>query len=121
MDKLKPQEYLSKRGVKIFNEILSCINTSVLQSTDSFGLSVLANNFDLHHETAVYLNKNGISQNTKTGYSAVRAEFTVYQKTGEYIAKHSGMFGLNPEAREKLKNVWDKKEKQKSKLDEALG
>jgi phage terminase small subunit len=105
MNKVKPQEYLSKRGIKIFNEILSCINATILQSTDSFVLSVLANNFDLHHEMAAYLNENGVSQQTKTGYSQVRAEYTVYQKTGEYIAKHSGLFGLTPLDQRKIKDM----------------
>jgi P27 family predicted phage terminase small subunit len=121
MKNIEPQSYLTERGVQIFNSILSCIDERVLQSTDSFGLSVLANNYDLHHTMAEFLNENGVAQVTSTKYSQVRAEYTVFQKTAEYISKNSGAFGLTPEAREKLKEVWAKKEKKKSSLDSALG
>lgn len=116
MKKLEPQSYLTDRGKEIFNDILSCIDERVLQSTDSFGLSVLANNFDLHHEMADFLNKEGVSQVTKTNYSQVRAEFTVYQKTADYISKNAGQFGLNPDSRQKLKELWSKKEEKKKGL-----
>lgn len=119
--KIQPQDYLTKRGKEIFNDILSCIDEKVLQSTDSFGLSVLANNFDLHHEMAEYLNQNGVSQTTKTNYSQVRAEFTVYQKTADYISKNSSQFGLTPDSRQKLKELWAKKEEKKKGINDLMG
>lgn len=117
MKKITPQEYLTERGKLIFNQIIECIDERVLQSTDSFGLSVLAQNFDMHHEMAQFLNENGVAQVTSTNYSQVRAEFTVFQKTADYISKNSGKYGLSPEDREKLKEVWAKKEKKQSALD----
>jgi len=118
MKNITPQEYLTKRGKLIFNQIIECIDERVLQSTDSFGLSVLAQNFDMHHDMADFLNKNGVAQRTSTNYSQVRAEFTVFQKTADYISKNSGKYGLSPEDREKLKEVWAKKEKKQSALDQ---
>ena len=120
MKKLEPQSYLTERGKEIFNDILECIDSKILQSTDSFGLSVLANNFDLHHEMADFLNKNGVAQITSTKYSQVRAEYTVFQKTADYISKNSGQFGLTPDSREKLKELWAKKEKKKEGLGDVM-
>lgn len=113
---MKPQSYLTDRGQQIFYEIVACIDEKVLQDTDSFGLSVLANNYDLHHTMAEYINDKGVTQVTKTDYSQVKAEYTVYQKTAEYISKNADSFGLNPAARERLKEVWSKKEKKKHSL-----
>ncbi len=113
MKKLEPQSYLTKRGVEIFHTILECIDKKILQSTDSFFISFIANNWDLNHIMAEFLNTNGVSQVTSTNYSQVRAEYTVYKNTGEVLAKNLDKIGMTPDARAKFESLWAKKEKKK--------
>ena len=79
---------------------------------------MLANAFDLHERVAIGMNENekAYCSVSKNGYSQISAEFTVWQKTGDFINKHSGNFGLNPAAREKIK-IFAKKEVKEKLID----
>ena len=121
---MKAQTYLTPRGKEIFNEIVDCISDpKILQSTDSFQLSALANAFDIHNRVAEIMNatNTGYSQlSEKTGYSQVSPEFTVWKSSLDYINKNASKFGLDPEAREKLQNLWSKKEKKEDSIGDMM-
>ena len=117
---MKPQAYLTDRGVEIFEEILKYIQEKKLdENIDSFELSMLANAFDMHEQACEKMKDEGFTQITANGYSQIRAEFTAWQKTGDYITKHSDKFGLNPAAREKVK-AFAKKDEGEKKLEDAI-
>lgn len=110
---MKPQPYLQERGKEIFNEILKHVKDKKLdENIDSYELSMLANAFDMHEQACEKMKEDGATQITANGYSQIRAEFTMWQKTADYITKHSDKFGLNPAAREKIKAFAKKEEKQ---------
>jgi P27 family predicted phage terminase small subunit len=113
------QDYLTKRGKKIYKEIEKHVKDRGLsEAIDSFELSMLANAFDMHHEAAKELNEKGYTQKApNSNYTQVKGEFTVMQRSWDYINKNGGKFGLNPEAREKIKAFTKKEDKPKSKLD----
>lgn len=116
---LKPQSYLSDRAKEIFMDILKHIpNTGVLIVTDSYELSVLATNFAEYEKNMITLNRDGGTQVTQSGYSQVRAEWTITNKCADYIAKHSDKFGLSPTVRSKMSEVWAKKTKKKDAMQE---
>lgn len=118
---MKPQEYLSDRAKEIFEDILSNIpNKNILISTDSYELSVLASNFASYEENMIILNTDGGTQKTQSGYSQVRAEWTIANKNADYIAKHSDKFGLSPGIRSKMAEVWAKKEKKAQTADDIM-
>lgn len=113
---MTPQPYLSENGIKIFDEILNFVKTKgIEEQIDSFQLSMLANAFDLHERASVVMNNSegGFTQITKNEYSQIRAEFIVWQKTGDYINKNADKFGLNPPAREKIKGIASNKQAEK--------
>ena len=99
---MKPQGYLTKEGKVIFKQLAEHIETAGINEIDSFKLSALANAFDLHAKCCIDLNKNGYSQETSTGYSQVRAEVTLWQKSMDAILKLSPVFGIDPASREKI-------------------
>ena len=113
---MKPLDYLTEEGKHIFNNILELIPSEKLQETDSYELSILANYFDLYAQAAQSIKDgaDGYKQTTPNGYSQITADVTMMDKASAYIIKNSGKFGLNPESREKLKEVWAKKEKKKT-------
>lgn len=118
---MKPQEYLSPRAKEIFFDILENLpNQDVLISTDSYELSVLASNFASYEENMTLLNKEGGTQITQSGYSQVRAEWTIANKAADYIAKHSDKFALSPAVRNKMAEVWTKKEKKAMTADDIM-
>jgi P27 family predicted phage terminase small subunit len=101
---MTPETYLSKRGKEIFKRIEKAIKEQELsKDIDSLDLSALANAYDLHSTASERMNKDGYSQQTKSGYHQVKADFTVWKQTADYIKNNSGKFGLNPESREKIK------------------
>lgn len=112
-NKLIPQPYLTDRGKEIFNDLLSCIDKRILQKTDSYGLSILANHYYLFEYYTEIINREGGVQVTKSDYSQIRAEWTIASKSAEFIAKHESHWGMNPDAREKLSVVWAKREEKK--------
>lgn len=119
---MKPLDYLSEEGKEIFNDILSLIPKDKVQETDSYELSMLSNYFDLYAQAAQAIKDSdtGYKQTTKNDYSQITADVTMMDKASTYIIKNAGKFGLNPEAREKLKEVWAKKQQKKSSLDAML-
>ena len=119
-EKLHPQPYLTDRGKEIFLDIISCIDEKILLSTDSYGLSILANHYYLVEINMAIVNEIGGVQTTESGYSQIRAEWTIASKSAEFIAKHETHYGLNPSAREKLKEIWAKKEKKKPSIMDGL-
>jgi len=110
---MKPLNYLRPEGKAIFKEILKAIPKEVLKEIDTYELSMLSNAFDLHQRAALAMNtgEHGFMHKGKTGYTQVAAEFTAWQKTGDFINKHSHNFGLNPKSRENIKEkIFNKKE-----------
>lgn len=100
---MKAEDYLSDGGKVIFQIIHGhCDRLGVSNDIDTFELSMLANSFDMYAESARICNSKGVSQKTKTGYSQVRAEYTVMKNEYQNILKHSPKFGLNPQDRQKL-------------------
>lgn len=62
----------------------------------------------------------GYTQRTKTGYSQVRAEYTVMAKAHEMIIKLGEKLGVTPADRAKILGVKPTQKKAKAKPDEGL-
>lgn len=106
------ESYLTKEGERIYKAIEKHIKTSgILESIDTFELSMLANSFDLYSTCAIYCKENGIY--IKVGnndYRQVSPEYTVMKNEFSNILKHSPKFGINPTDRQKLEAFSKKKE-----------
>lgn len=115
---IQPEPYLTKNGKAIFFRILEFLETSDMHEVDSFELSVLAQHFDVFHESSRKVNEQGYSRVTgNNGYEQVTPHFTAMKDSANYIMKHGEKFGLNPSAREKLK-IFNAKEKEADPIDE---
>ena len=110
---MKHQLYLTKEGVKIFEELVTHCEEIKLHNADSFELSMLAFNFWVFDQAAKEIAKGGYSQVTQSGYKQITADFTALKQSGEYIKNNAGKFGLNPAAREKLTAFTAEKPKEK--------
>jgi len=119
---MKPLHYLTDNGNRIFKQILNAIPRGISKDIDTYELSMLANAFDLHERASVVMNheEGGFVQTTKNNYSQIKAEFTVWQKTGDFINKHSSNFGLNPASREKIKIFAKKEVKKETEFDKLV-
>lgn len=117
---MKPFFKLSEGGQEIFDRLLCLLPENVLQDVDNYELSMLADQFAIFAEASENINQFGYKQTTHNGYSQITADVTVKEKAAAYIIKNSSKFGLNPDAREKLKEVWAKKAKKKSKIGELV-
>lgn len=109
---MEAASYLTKDGKDIFLKLEEHLKDAGVYEVDTFKLSALANAFDMHSRAASILNKsdNAFVQETKTGYSQVKAEFTVWQKSLDVINKFSPAFGIDIASREKILAFSQKKE-----------
>lgn len=110
---MEPQGYLTERGKGIFLAIAEYLDKKGFDEDCSFELSMLANSFDMYARAAEACNTEdrGYAQVTKTGYSQVKADYTVMKTEYVNVLKHSGKFGLNPlDVQKMLKNLPEKKE-----------
>ena len=102
----EPAGYLTKRGRKIFQEIITHIRDSnIIQDIDTLELSMLANSFDVYERMAQQLNEEGFSEEviTKNGsFKQIVPEYTVMKNEYANVLKHSGKFGLTPGDRQKI-------------------
>jgi P27 family predicted phage terminase small subunit len=111
---MKPQSYLTKEGIKIFNELLKhCQEKGISEKIDSFELSMLANEFDKYATAAheAKENETGLYNKFKNGTVQVNAFHTIMKDSYGLIMKHSPKFGLNPIDREKILGLSKKEEK----------
>lgn len=120
---MKPQNYLSPKGVKIFNAIAKYLSdNNYSEGVSSFELSMLANSFDMYADAAEDCKKYGTTQKTSTGYSQIRAPYTVMKTEYQNVLKHSGKFGLNPSDAEKmLRKLPEKKTEEIDELAQLIG
>jgi len=81
---MKPLNYLRPQGKEIFKQILNAIPRDVSKDIDTYELSMLANAFDLHERVSAGMNKDitAYCTITKSGYSQISAEFSVWHKGG---------------------------------------
>lgn len=112
----EPLPYLTKRGRKIFSQIVKHItDTETIFDIDVLELSMLANSFDIYERMSEQCNgdsglielvtgKNGSFRQARPEYSIMKAEYA-------NIMKNSGKYGLTPGDREKVFSGMKKKKK----------
>lgn len=117
----EPLGYLTKRGRKIFYEIVRHVRDhGLLQDVDVLELSMLANSYDCFERAAKYCNDNGFSREIEAkqgSFGQIIPEYTVMRNEYGNILKHSPKYGLTPGDREKIFGGLKKKEKKKGVLD----
>ena len=102
---MKPEPYLSKKGIVIFKRIESFLKKNeVVEGIDSLRLSQLADLFVKFEEANADMNENGITMTTSTGYEQNRPSWNRYKDCLASIDKLAPKFGLTPAEREKLKS-----------------
>lgn len=99
----EPADYLNDEGVAIYYAICQHLKDNKgLASIDKYEVSVVANSFWLYADAARKCKSEGYAQITQSGYSQVRAEYTVMKNEAANIMKYAEKYGLNQAAREKI-------------------
>lgn len=113
---MEPIEELSEGAKAIFHHLVKCMpNENVLIETDSYGLSMLANAYHVNFRCIEAINAcEDITQ--------IKAQVTtLHKQTADYITKNAPSYGGDPKSRESMKEVWAKKENNKSGLAATMG
>lgn len=106
-DKIRPPTWLSKRGKKIFKEIVTELDPiKILANLDVHNLAVLSDTFDKFVEATIALNtspltvletnKNGSTREVPSPYIRIQTRYS------DLIKKHAVEFGLTPASRQRL-------------------
>ena len=113
---MKPETYLTKTGIKIFNRLVKMLKTKI-EDIDVFQLSQLADSIDLNQRACQEINfpsdpkqKDGV-QKTPNGFTQVTGHVMIRGNTQKSIDSLSLKFGLTPGDREKIKLEKPKKSK----------
>jgi phage terminase small subunit len=109
---IQPVPYLTKRGRRIFQEIVRHVKESGLDSEiDYIHLTMLANSIDLYEDAADRINKLRASGDPEpygeSGKPSV--DFIVMRTEYEKVMKHSPKYGINPADRMKMGGMKTKK------------
>lgn len=117
----EPANYLTKRGRKIFYDIVRHVKDhDLIQDIDVFELSMLANSFDIYEQMGESCREKGFVRAVtgKNGtFDQAAPEYGIMQQQYSNIIKHSPKFGLTPGDREKIFNGLKKKVKKESLTD----
>ncbi len=108
----EPATYLTKRGRKIFHEIVDHVRShDLIFDIDVLELSMLANCYAIYEEMSDKCKDGYIVRVTgKNGtFDQVKPEYNIMQQQYANILKHSSKFGLTPGDREKIFNGLKKK------------
>tara|TARA_R110001632_G_scaffold89354_1_gene192605 strand:+ start:89 stop:544 length:456 start_codon:yes stop_codon:yes gene_type:complete len=98
-----PASYLTNDGIEIYYSICKHLKENKgFAGIDHFEISVVANSFSLYAHAANKCKNGGYTQETQTGYSQVKAEYTVMKNESINIMKYAEKYGLNQAAREKI-------------------
>jgi hypothetical protein len=111
---VEPVGYLTKRGRRIFQLIVShCKDSGFDLDIDVLELTMLANSFDLYEDAASRLNKlRGENVPDVFGKGGkVSSDYIVMKSEYEKVMKHGPKYGLNPGDRHKIFGGLKKKEK----------
>jgi P27 family predicted phage terminase small subunit len=106
---MKPQEYLTKEGKLIFEEIVKHLPEQI--EIDSFVVSQTAQCLDMLNKASAKINTKGYTQPTKNGYDVVNGDFTMWKEASNRFDKYCATLGLSPSAREKITAFSHKKDK----------
>lgn len=98
---MKPQSYLTKRGVTFFKQIVKHLDGKTVD-TDSFIISQAAQCLDMMYGASEQINKSGYVQPTKNGYDVINGHFTAWKESNNRFEKYIRELGLSPAAREKI-------------------
>jgi hypothetical protein len=102
---VQPVPYLTKRGRKIFQEIVAHVKDSGLDSDiDYIHLTMLANSIDLYEDAAMRINtlRNAESAHPYGADGKPTVDFIVMRTEYEKVMKHSPKYGINPGDRAKI-------------------
>ena len=103
------QQYLSKKGKKIFDEIVKHLEHSSMP-IDSHIISQAAHCLDLLNESSEAIKDGGAYQSSNSGYRQVSPEFTTWKAYNDRFEKLIKELGLSPAAREKIAAFSEHKE-----------
>lgn len=101
----EPLNYLTKRGRKIFYNIVDHCRNYGLEWIDIMELSMLANSYDLYERASAEVNKEGGGYEGEFVPGArgpMSVHYTVMKTEYVNILKHSPKFGLTPGDRLKM-------------------
>ena len=100
-----PEEGLTENGKDIFKELVKHVKKAGLEDVDKFGLTELAQSFDLLERSRQNINfpkakdqQDGV-QVTANGYTQVTGYVTVRDKCLAQIEKLGAKYGLTPKDR----------------------
>jgi len=102
----EPEEYLTKRGRKLFYSIVKHIkDTNVIEEIDTLELSMLCHSLYTYEMMADYCNKNGFTEMVtgKNGtFKQAVPEYSIMKNEYANVLRHSGKYGLTPGDRAKI-------------------
>ncbi len=110
----EPMDYLTKRGRRIFFQIVNHIKEhDLISDIDVLELSMLANTFDIYIQMGEKLKDGyiGTFEGKNGSFEQVKPEYGVMMKQYDIILKHSSKYGLTPGDREKIFGGLKKKKK----------
>jgi len=101
--KITPEPYLNEAAKEYFYRIVNHLDgLDAMKDVDSFGISMMAFDLWLFHESAAIVSETGGKQTTQSGYSQITADITIMEKSKASFLKYSEKFGLSPKDREKM-------------------
>ncbi len=103
---MKHQEYLSKKGIIIFNEIATHLERAGIEEVDSYKLSMLADAFDDYSEFTKKIKKDGVVNK----HDQISGMVTARDKALQSVIKLSPSFGIDISSREKISAFANNKE-----------
>lgn len=102
---MTPESELTENGTRIFNELVKHVKSADLAEIDKFGLTELAQCFDMLQRARKEINnptdpkQEGGVQVTANGYTQVTGWVTVRDKCLSQIEKLGAKYGLTPKDR----------------------
>lgn len=102
---IEPVGYLTKRGRKIFQEIVKHTSASGIDNEiDYLDLTMLANSIDLYETAAKRINdlRDAGTADPFGKAGKLSADYTVMKTEYEKIMKHGPKYGLTPGDRQKI-------------------
>ena len=122
----KPPSYLCTDGKKIYKNIVESLHEDLLNNTDEYVVSIVADALAKMHQCQEIIKREGILVSYTNTAGATNIDqnkaVLVYQKYCEIFKKYIGEIGLSPSARSKMAiMISQDNEKQQDPLLQLLG
>jgi P27 family predicted phage terminase small subunit len=99
-----PPDLLSEKAAVYFRSVCEVLkDLNILSTADIVIITQLAQNLEMNWLSYREIVDRGFTQSTATGYEAISPAYTVFEKTNKTIRDLTGLLGLSPAARERIK------------------